>query len=136
MMCCDGHGRRAPYVMFDGAHNGIWFDLIQKQWMQEMELNYPWEVCTRRSERYMVLQAKKEREQRWDVGRIQEDAYRISQFLLDRTEELSNLKRHILGRGIKPTKRLIAEMTLEEKRIWMAEKWEMYFSWAGNHLMK
>lgn len=128
IMCCDGHGRRAPHVMFDGAHNGIWFDLIQKQWMEEIELYYSWEVGTGQSERYMVLQAQKGKEQRWDIGRIQEDAYRMSQFLLNRAEELSDLKRHILGKGMKPTKRLMAEMTLEEKQKWMGAKWEEYFS--------
>lgn len=132
IMCCDGHGRRAPYVMFDGEHNGIWFDLIQKQWMQVMELNYQWVVSPCRNNWYMVLQAKKEKKQSWDLSNIQEDAYRISEFLLDKTEELSELKRHVFGKGIRPTKRLIAEMTTEDKQKWMAERWKEYFQKSGS----
>jgi hypothetical protein len=41
--------------------------------------------------------------------------------------ELSNLKRKVFDGGIKPVKRMLKEMTLEEKKRWMTEKWANYF---------
>lgn len=127
IMCCDGHGRRAPYIIFDGAHNGIWFELIQKHLMQEITLHYQWEVLPERTETYMRLQGKKGEDQRWDLAHIQQDSYNMARFLLENMEELSDLKRNVFIGGLKPTKRLIKQMTVEEKKRWMAEKWEEYF---------
>ncbi|WP_223702723.1 hypothetical protein [Sutcliffiella deserti] len=80
-MSCDGHGREAAKIWFNGDQLGEVQHLI-KLASQEISFAYDWEVKKERVG-FVLKGIKRLSSERWDVGKVQDDALAFSEFLIN-----------------------------------------------------
>jgi hypothetical protein len=80
-MSCDGHGRENAKIWFNGDQLEEVRQLIERA-SQEISFAYDWEV---KKERVGFVLAGKKRlsSDRWDVGKVQDDALALTMFLIN-----------------------------------------------------
>ena len=88
---CDGHLKHAPNLQFSGVFNGAWFHIIQKQYLNELKLNYKWEVCFKGGSGSRLVAVKAETEN-WDMKKIYEDTLNMAYKLKEHAEEIKERK--------------------------------------------
>lgn len=88
---CDGHLRHAPNLQFSGIYTGAWFHIIQKQYLNELNLNYTWAVeCKGGSGSRLI--AKKIDGEQWDMKKMYEDTLKMAYKLKEHSSEIKDRK--------------------------------------------
>ncbi|WP_129727915.1 hypothetical protein [Ectobacillus funiculus] len=88
---CDGHLKHAPNLQFSGVYNGAWFHIIQKRYLNELKLNYTWEVTFKGGTGAQFVARKGETES-WDMKKIYEDTLKMAYKLKEHSEEIRERK--------------------------------------------
>lgn len=88
---CDGHLRHAPNLQFSGVYNGAWFQVIQKEYLNGLNLNYSWEVEYRGGSCSRLVAAKTDSEQ-WDLKKIYEDTLKMAYKLKECSSKIKDRK--------------------------------------------
>jgi hypothetical protein len=88
---CDGHLKHSPNLQFSGVYNGAWFKIIQKEYFNELNLNYMWEVEFKGGSRSRLVAVKTECEQ-WDAKKIYEDTLKMAYKLKEHSGEIKDRK--------------------------------------------
>ncbi|WP_096200010.1 hypothetical protein [Bacillus sp. FJAT-45350] len=88
---CDGHLKHAPNLQFSGVFNGAWFKIIQKHYLQELKLNYQWEVTFNARSGSNLVATKKDEEQ-WDMKKIYADTLTMAYKIKEHAEEIRQRK--------------------------------------------
>lgn len=88
---CDGHLRHAPNLQFSGVYNGAWFQIVQNHYLNELKLNYSWEVEYKGNSGARLVARKKDSEQ-WNMKMIYEDTLTMAYKLKERSSEIKDSK--------------------------------------------
>ncbi|WP_428911993.1 hypothetical protein [Niallia sp. Krafla_26] len=88
---CDGHLRHAPNLQFSGVYNGAWFQIIQKEYLSGLTLNYIWEVEYKGGSGSRLVARKIDSEQ-WDMKKIYEDTLTMAYKLKEHSAEIKDRK--------------------------------------------
>ena len=88
---CDGHLRYSPNLQFSGVYNGAWFHIIQKHYLNGLNLNYTWEVEYKGGSGSRLVARKTDIEQ-WDMKKIYEDTLKMAYKLRDHSSEIKERK--------------------------------------------
>ncbi|MGG1674179.1 hypothetical protein ACIFOT_00345 [Neobacillus sp. NRS-1170] len=95
---CEGHLKHAPNLQFSGVYNGAWFHIIQKQYLNELKLNYTWEVSFKGGSGSSLVAVKAETEN-WDMKKIYEDTLNMAYVLKENAEEIKEKKISVFKRN-------------------------------------
>lgn len=88
---CDGHLKHAPNLQFSGVYNGVWFHIIQKKYLNDLKLNYKWDVFFRGGSGSRLVAVKADTEN-WDMKKIYEDTLNMAYKLKENAEEIKGIK--------------------------------------------
>jgi hypothetical protein len=88
---CDGHSKHTPHLQFSGVYNGAWFRVIQKQYLNDLKLNYKWEVSFKGGSGARLVAVKAATEN-WDMKKIYEDTLNMAYRLKKHAEEIKEMK--------------------------------------------
>ncbi|WP_227939056.1 hypothetical protein [Alkalihalobacillus deserti] len=88
---CDGHLRHAPNLQFSGVYNGAWFSIVQKKMLNDLNLNYTWEVEFEGGTGSRLV-AKKTATEQWDSKKIYEDTLKMAYRLKDNSTKIKERK--------------------------------------------
>lgn len=122
-MSCDGHGRRAPYLLFSSVYHAFWFKLIQSHRLAALPLRYEWTVRRHRQGDTYEWTALPRRGCGWDLEWILADTLLMADAVYRQADELSRLRRQLFGRSIKTTRRWVKSLDNERLYDWMAGRW-------------
>ncbi|MGM0900366.1 MAG: hypothetical protein ACQEXB_04520 [Bacillota bacterium] len=88
---CDGHLKHAPNLQFSGVYNGAWFQIVQKEYLSGLSLNYTWDVEFKGGSGSRLVASKKGTEQ-WDMKKIYEDTLTMAYKLKEHSSEIKDRK--------------------------------------------
>ncbi|MCM3723963.1 hypothetical protein [Solibacillus isronensis] len=86
---CNGHLKKAPRFQFAGPYMGVWFATVQRMYLNELNLNYDWEVVY---EGYTGAELRAKATQNWCLHKIHQDTLRMAEVLEAHAAEIRELK--------------------------------------------
>ena len=100
---CNGHGKHSPNFQLSGTFHGIWFSIIQHQYMNNLSLNYSWKVEFIRGASNATIIANKPSDERWDMKKVLADCYQMANVLTTHAGEIREWKSRCFKRHMKQT---------------------------------
>ncbi len=121
---CDGHGKRTPFLSFNGHYNAAWFMVLYNTHLKNHRLNYQWKINDSDDVDLSISPINKGGN--WNIKLILEDTLLMADFFLEYSEELSLAKRQIFGTNRNSTAKLLKEKTFAEKVYWMNKRYSVF----------
>ena len=106
---CNGHGNHSPNFQLSGIYHGIWFSIIQHQYMKDLSLHYNWKVEFIRGASNAVIIANKSSDERWDMKKVLSDCYQMANVLTAHAGEIREWKSRCFKRNMKQTAEALRE---------------------------
>lgn len=114
---CNGHLKKSPRFQFAGPFMGTWFSLIQKHYLQNLELNYDWQVMY---DGFTGAELRVTGTQEWCQFKIHEDTLKMAFVLNRHAAEIRELKNTHFKRSHKlKIKEYILENNFTAIKNWM-----------------
>jgi hypothetical protein len=98
---CNGHGKHQPNIRLSGVYNGIWFSIIQEEYLADLSLHYRWNFEFHKNTNAAYILAKKEKMEDWDMIKVLADCEKMSNVLLNHAEGIRALKKQCFKRNMK-----------------------------------
>lgn len=86
---CNGHLKKAPRFQFAGPYMGAWFATVQRMYLNELNLNYEWEVVY---DGYTGAELRAKTTQNWCLHKIHQDTLKMAAILEVHAAEIRELK--------------------------------------------
>jgi len=114
---CNGHLTKSPRFQFAGTFMGAWFTLIQKHYLQNLDLNYDWKVLY---DGFTGTELRATGNQEWCQTKIHEDTLKMAIVLKRHATEIRELKNTHFKRSHKHSiKEYVQENNFKAIEIWM-----------------
>jgi hypothetical protein len=100
---CNGHGNHSPNFQLSGVYNGIWFAIVQQQYMKDLSLNYHWKIQYPAGGSNASIIANKRPDAGWEMNKILADCYQMAQVLISHAAKIRAWKKRSFKRNMKQT---------------------------------
>ncbi|WP_084786715.1 hypothetical protein [Bacillus tuaregi] len=98
---CNGHSHHSPNFKLSGIYHGIWFSLIQQQYMKDLSLHYQWKVEYTRGATQSAILANKPSDERWEMKKVLADCFQMANVLFTHAGEIRDWKAQSFKRSMK-----------------------------------
>lgn len=117
---CNGHYKKSPRFQVVGEYYGAWFEVVQKLFMADLDLNYQWKVLYQGVTKAEIRAIG----DNWDMDRIHQDTVKMAEKLEQHADQIRLLKTESFRKKSIQPKQFVRERRFNKLVQWMLQQCE------------
>lgn len=119
---CNGHKKNSPRFQVVGEYYGAWFEVIQQMYLQDLTLNYKWEVMYQGTTKAEIRAVGTD----WDMDRIHQDTMKMAARLQQNAQSIRELKSQVFVKQASEPKMFVEKKQYAQLVNWMMQRCKEY----------